>query len=93
MEVLKTSRVVCVFQVLWIMKKQNLRLYSLNIAYQQYWSSENFALNIVMFKIKSLNFKFSKNQKQLLGGVLLKRYSWNKKFAKIHWKISVIQSL
>ena len=49
-------------------KKPNLRFYSSLIACQQYWLSWT-----NLFRIKSLNVKFSKYQKQSPEGVLLKK--------------------
>ena len=64
MEVLKTSKVVYVFQVFWIMKN---KMYFLLIKYSVptiliEWKK--------LFRIKTLNVKFSIYQKQSPEGVL-----------------------
>ena len=62
-EVLKISRVVYVFQVLWIKKKSTF----LPVNY----SVPTILIELTnLFRIKSLNVKFSKCQKQSPEGVL-----------------------
>ena len=54
MQVLKTTRVVYVFQVM-DHKKQNVRFYSSSIVYLQYWSSEQICLELKVWTSSFLN--------------------------------------
>ena len=65
MKVLKISRVFYVFQVLWVIKNK------IYISTHQLYSTPPILIELTnLFKIKSLNVKFSKYQKQSSEGVL-----------------------
>ena len=51
-------------------KKQNLRFYSWNIAYQQYWSSERMCLEVKVWMSSFLNNRSSHPGVSCIKGVL-----------------------
>ena len=67
-------------------KNQNLRFYSSNVACQQYWSSEKICLELKVLMSNILDIRSSRPEVSCEKGVL-------KNFTKIHWKISMMQSL